>query len=66
MWTRPNGRHLADDFIKCIFIKDKFITYVVIPRMSVTLCSIDNKQALIQVMTRGRKDEKSLSEPRAV
>ena len=55
-----NGRHFAD-ILKCIFMNEKF--WKLIQISSLFLSPIDNKSALVQVMSWRRTGDKPLPEP---
>ena len=63
--TKPdqNGRHLADDIFKCIFLNEKFRILIRISLKFVLKVPIDNKSVLVQVMAWRRKGDKPLREP---
>ena len=48
--VNKNGRHCADDIIKCIFLNENSYIFIQIPLQFVTNGSIDNISALVQVM----------------
>ena len=54
---------LAGDNFKCIFLNEKFCNLIWISLMFVTKGPIDNKRALVQVMTWRRIGDKPLHEP---
>ena len=58
-----NGRHFADNIFKCIFLNEKFCTWIQISLKFVFKVPIDNKSALVQVMAWGWIGSKPLSEP---
>ena len=55
-----NGRHFADDNLKCIFMNEKFYLSIQIPLMFVPMGPIDNFAALVQAMAWRRTGEKPL------
>ena len=63
--TKPeqNGRHLADDIFKYIFLNEKFRILIRISLKFVLKVPIDNKSVLVQVMAWRRKGDKPLREP---
>ena len=60
-----NGRHLADDIFRCIFLKQKFCILIRIALKFVRNDSIDNKRALLQVMASRRKGDKAITRTNA-
>ena len=58
-----NGRHLADDIFRCIFVNEKFCISIQISLKLVPKGQIDYKSALIQVMALCRTGDKPLPEP---
>ena len=58
-----NGRHFAEDILKCIFMNEKFRIYIRISLKFVLKGSNDNKSALAQVMAWHPAGDKSLPEP---
>ena len=63
---RQNGRHLADDIFKCIFLNENVL---IIIKFSLTLVPrgwINNIPALIQIMAWRRPGDKPLTEPMMV
>ena len=63
--VRPeqNGRHLADNILKCIFMKQKFDILIQISPKFIPEGEIDNKLALGQTMVRHQTSDKPLSKP---
>ena len=55
--------NFADDFLKCIFMDEKFFISIRISLKFVPKGPIDNKVALVQVMAWRRTGDKSLTEP---
>ena len=60
---RQNGRHFPDDIFKCIFLNEKVGISFQISLTFVPNGSINNKSAIVQVMTWHQTGEKPLSEP---
>ena len=58
-----NGRHFADDILRCIFVNEKFCIVILIQLKFVPKGPIDNNSALSQVMAWRRTGDKPLSEP---
>ena len=58
-----NGRHFADEIIKCIFTYEKFCILIWISLKFVIKGPIDNKPALVEVMTLHLFGTKPLPEP---
>ena len=58
-----NGRHVADDVFKCIFLNEKFCILIRIALRFVPKGPIDNKSALVQVMAWHPTGDKQLLEP---
>ena len=58
-----NDRHFADDIFECIFMNEKFDISIRISLKFIPEGSIDNKWALVQVMTWRRTGDKPLPEP---
>ena len=58
-----NGRHFADDVVKCIFLNEKFCILIQMSLKFVPLGPIDNKAALVQVIAWRRTVENPLPEP---
>ena len=54
---------LADDIIKCNFLKENDIIPIKISLKLIPKCAIDNKAVLVQVMARRRTGDKPLPEP---
>ena len=63
---RQNGRVLADDIFKCIFLNENVSGLAEIPLKYVPECRIDDKQALVQIMAWRRSGDKPLSKPMMV
>ena len=57
-----NGRFFGDNIFKCIFVNEKFCILIQIPLKFISKGPIDNKSALVQVMTWCRVGEKPLPE----
>ena len=60
---RQNGRHLADDIFKCIFLNANVWIPIKISLKFVPKGQISNIPALVQIMAWCRPGNKSLSEP---
>ena len=60
--SRQNGRHLADDAFKRIFLNENVRISVKIPLKFVPTCPINNIPALVQIMAWRRWGDKPLSE----
>ena len=60
---RQNGRHFADNFIKCIFFKENFWILNKISLKYAPQGLIDNMAALVQIMAWRWRGDKPLSEP---
>ena len=60
---RQNGRHFADDMLKCIFLNENVWTPIEISLKFVPKGSINNNPALFQIMAWRRPGDKPLSEP---
>ena len=58
-----NGRHLANDIFKCIFLNEKFCILIKISLKFVPEGPIDSNQALDKTMAWHRIGNKPLSEP---
>ena len=58
-----NGRHLADDIFRCIFVNEKFCILIKISLNFVPKGSIDNNPALVEVMAWRRIGDTPLPEP---
>ena len=58
-----NGRHFADDNLKCIFLNENDRIRIRISLKFVPRSPIDNKSALVQVMAWCRTGDKPLPEP---
>ena len=63
---RQNGRHFADDVLKCIFLNEKVSIPIGISLKFVPKGPIDNIPALVQIMVWRRPGDKPLSEPMMV
>ena len=63
---RQNGRHLADDSFKCIFLNEDVWIWLKISLKFVPKGSINNIPSLVQIMAWRRPDAKPLSEPMMV
>ena len=60
---RQNGRHLADDKFKCIFLNENVWIPIKISLKFVPKGSNNNNPALVQIMAWRRPGDKPLSEP---
>ena len=60
---RQNGRHIADDIFKCIFLNENIWISI---KKFVPKGPINNIPALIQIMAWCRPGDKPLSEPMMV
>ena len=60
---RQNGRHFADDILKCIFLNENVWIPIKISLKFVPKCPINNIPTLVQIMTLHRPGDKPLSEP---
>ena len=58
-----NGRHFADDIIKCIFLNETFRNSMNISQKDVYNGLINNISALVQIMTWRLVGDKLLSDP---
>ena len=63
---RQNGRNLADDIFKCIFLNENVWIPIKISLKFVRKGPINNIPALVQIMAWRRSDGKPLSEPMMV
>ena len=63
---RQNGRHFADDILKCIFVNENVWIPIKIPLKCILKSPVNNIQALVQIMAWRRPDDKPLSEPMMV
>ena len=63
---RQNGRHFADDTLKCIFLNENVWIPVEISLKFVPKRPIDNIPALVYIMAWRRPGDKPLSEPMMV
>ena len=54
---------LADDIFKCIFLNENDIIVIEISSKFVSMSSVDNKPALVQIMVWRRIGDKPLPEP---
>ena len=59
---RQNGRHFADDVLKCIFLNENVWILLKISLKFVPRGEINNTPSLVQIMTWPRPGDKSLSE----
>ena len=64
MRPRQNGRHLADDIFKCIFLNENIWIHINISLKFVPKSRIINIPALVQIMAWHRPGDKPLFEPR--
>ena len=60
---RQNGRHFADDILKCIFLNENVWISIKISLKFAPKCPINNIPALVQIMAWRRPGDKPLSEP---
>ena len=60
---RYNGRHFADDILKCIFLNENAWILINISLKSIHKGQINNIPALVQIMPWRRPGDKPLSEP---
>ena len=60
---RQNGRHFADDILKCIFFIENILNSIHISLNCLPKGQINNIPALIQIMAWRRPGDKPLSEP---
>ena len=63
---RQNGRHFADDILKCIFLNENVWISLKILLKFVPKGPIKNIPALVQIMAQCRPGDKPLSEPMMV
>ena len=63
---RQNGRHVADDILKCIFKNENISISIKISLKFVPNGPINNIPALVQIMAWRRPGDKQLSEPMIV
>ena len=63
---RQNGRHLADDIFKCIFLNENIRISIKISLKIVPKGPINNIPAMVQIMAWRRPGDKPLSEPMVV
>ena len=63
---RQNGRHFADDILKCIFMNENVWILITISLKFVPKGPINNIPSLVQVMAWRRAGDKPLSEPMMV
>ena len=63
---RQNGRHFADDIIKCIFLNENVWISIRISLKFVHRGPINNIPSLVQIMAWRRPGDKPLSEPMMV
>ena len=61
--TETNGRHLADDIFKCIFLNENVWIPIKISLTFVPKGRINNIPAVVQIMAWHRPGDKPLSEP---
>ena len=61
-----NGRHLADDIFKCIFLNKNVRISIKISLKFVPKDPVNNIPALVQIMAWRRPGDKPLSEPMMV
>ena len=59
---RQNGRHFADDILKCIFLNENVRILIKISLRCVPKDPINNIPALVQIMAWRRPGDKPLSE----
>ena len=58
-----NGRHFADDVLRCVFVNETCYILIKISLKYVPSSSIDNTPGLVQVMAWRRTGDKPLPEP---
>ena len=63
---RQNGRHFADDVLKCIFFNENALISLKISLKFVPMVRINNIPALVQIMAWRRSGDKPSSEPNMV
>ena len=63
---RQNGRHFADDILKCIFLNENVWISIKISLKFVPKGPINNIPSLVQIMAWRRPGDKPLSEPMMV
>ena len=63
---RHNGRHFADDILKCIFLNENARISLKISLKCVPKVRINNIPAMVQIMAWRRPGDKPLSEPMMV
>ena len=63
LWPRQNGRHIADDTFKRIFMNENVIISINISLKFVPKGLINNITALVQIMAWRRPGDKPLSDP---
>ena len=63
---RQNGRHFADDILKCIFLNENIWIPIKISLKFVPKGTINNIPALVKIMAWRRPGDKPLSEPMVV
>ena len=63
---RQNGRHLADDIFKQIFLNENVWILIKISLKFIPNCPINNIPTLVQIMAWGQPGNKPLSEPMRV
>ena len=63
---KQNGHHFANSILKCIFLKEKFYTWICFSLKFVSKGLIEVKSALVLVIACGQAGDKPLSEPKLV
>ena len=63
---RQNGRHSADDILKCIFLSENLRIAIHISLKFVPRCPFNNNPALVRIMAWRQSGDKPLSEPMVV
>ena len=63
---RQNGRHFADDILRCIFLNENIWISIEISLKFFPKGPINNIPALVQIMAWRRPGDKPLSEPLVV
>ena len=63
---RQNGRHFADNILKCIFLNENLSISIQVSLKFVPRCPIHNFPALVQIMAWRRPGNKPLSEPMVI
>ena len=66
LWPKHNGRHFADDILKCIFLNENAWIPIEISLKFVPKGPIDNIPALVKLMAWRRPGDKPLPEPMMV